>query len=73
MQSLESANVQKCVELLEDFCDAVPVDEGNRELLEKKAQAEYALRHLSGLFDDVTVDETFVGNDACGRLARNCP
>ncbi len=71
MQSLESANVQKCVELLEDFCDAVPVEEGDRELLEKKAQAEYALNHLTRLFDDVTVEDgPGVG---CGRRARNCP
>ncbi len=72
MQTLESANVQKCVELLEDFRDAVPVDEGNRELLEKKKQADYALNHLTRLFDDVTVDEKFDVNDACAKLARNC-
>jgi len=70
MQSLESANVQKCVDLLEDFCDAVPVDEGNRELLEKKSQAEFALDHLTRLFDDVTVDD--VSDIACGREALNC-
>lgn len=70
MQSLESANVQKCVELLEDFCDSVPVEDGDRELLEKKAQAEYALNHLTHLFDDVNADD--VSDDGCGRLARNC-
>lgn len=71
MQSLESANVQKCVEILEDFCDAVPVGEGNRELLEKKAQAEYALNHLTRLFDDVNEEEG--PGDGCGRRALNCP
>lgn len=71
MQSLESANVQKCVELLEDFCDAVPVEVGNRELLEKKAQAESALNHLSHLFDEVTVEDAV--DDGCGRRAKNCP
>jgi len=70
MQSLESANVQKCVDLLEDFCDAVPVDEGNRALLEKKTQAEYALNHLTHLFDDVIFDDWPL--DGCGRDALNC-
>jgi len=47
------------------------VDEGNRELLEKKAQAEYALNHLTRLFDDVNIEER--SGNACGRKARNCP
>lgn len=70
MQTLESANVQKCVELLEDFCEAVPVDEGNRELLEKKKQADYALNHLTRLFSEV---EEPVDAAGCDRRARNCP
>jgi hypothetical protein len=69
MQTLESANVQKCVELLEDFCDTVPVDEGNRELLEKKKQADYALNHLTRLFSEV---EEPVNVGECGERARNC-
>jgi hypothetical protein len=69
MQSLESANVQKCVELLEGFCDAVPIDEGNRELLEKKKQADYALNHLTRLFSEV--EETVIAA-GCNKRAKNC-
>lgn len=46
MQSIKEANVQKCLDLLEDFHEAVTLDQVNQELKEKKAQARQALDQL---------------------------
>lgn len=72
MQLLKEANVQKCLDLLEDFQEAVSLDERNQELMEKKAQAKQALDHLGQLFSrqpgDIGLGETAV----CDSKARNC-
>ena len=46
MQPLKEANIGKCLDLLEDFHEAVPSDKGDRELMEKKEQARQALDQL---------------------------
>lgn len=72
MQPLKEANVQKCLDLLEDFQEAVLLDEKNQELMEKKAQARQALDHLDQLFSrqpgDIELEKTAV----CESKARNC-
>ncbi|MCP5106361.1 MAG: hypothetical protein GY950_23450 [bacterium] len=52
MQPLRAENVQKCLDLLEDFQEAVPEEDFNETLKEKKAQAQYALGHLHTLFKE---------------------
>lgn len=51
MQQLKAENLQKCVDLLEDFQSAVPMDALNNDLREKKQQAQHALEHLSQLLN----------------------
>ena len=47
MPPLKVANIQKCLSILKDFHNKVPVDDSNKEL---KEQAGYALDHLTQLF-----------------------
>jgi hypothetical protein len=49
MQPLKEANIGKCLDLLEDFHEAVPFDEAERELMEKKERARQALDQLAGI------------------------
>lgn len=57
MQPLKEANIGKCLELLEDFQDAVPSDEADRELIEKKERARQALDQLA----EVLLNKTDAG------------
>ena len=52
MQALRVENFQKCVEILEDYHHAVStqlLDNCGLEMIEKKKQAEFALKHMGTL------------------------
>jgi hypothetical protein len=72
MQPLKEANVQKCLDLLDDFHEAVSLDERNQELMEKKAQARQALDHLGQLFSRQPGDIELGKTAVCESKARNC-
>jgi hypothetical protein len=50
MSELAVANVQKCLDILKQFYEAVEVDSGNEDLQLKKEKAGEALEHLDNLF-----------------------
>jgi hypothetical protein len=47
MRKLEKANVKKCLDVLRDFQESVPVDEANEVLNMKKVLAGQAVDHLT--------------------------
>ena len=47
MQPLKVLSFQKCLDVLEDFQEAVPVDDSSEVLKEKKKQAAYALKNIT--------------------------
>jgi hypothetical protein len=50
MSKLAVANVQKCLDILKKFYEAVEVDRGDEDLQMKKVMAKEALDHLDNLF-----------------------
>lgn len=64
MKTLKELNFQKCLEVLENFHEAVPVDVLDKELKEKKEQAELALEHIGEIFMKDT-DMVQYGNCSC--------
>ena len=46
MRNLRDANIQKCLDILKKFHDAVPVDGSNKELKMKKVEVGQAIDHL---------------------------
>ena len=52
MQTLKGMNVERGLELLEDFVMSVPTDNFDKRLKEKKTQAELALAHFGELFKE---------------------
>ncbi len=73
MNNLKMANVDKCLTLLNEFYDAVAVDDSNPGLLFKKKEAGRALNHLEMLFkaesDQPEEEDDEGGNceDCCGE------
>jgi len=51
MQELKVKNIQKSLEVLADFQNAVQIDDVHDVLREKKVQAQYALRHLTTILN----------------------
>ncbi len=50
MNDLKSVNVEKCLAVLNEFYDAVPVEGSGSDLLFKKQEAGKALGHLETLY-----------------------
>ena len=50
MQTLKEVNVQKSLEVLDDFHQSLPVDFLDKELMEKKEQAALAIGHIQEFF-----------------------
>jgi hypothetical protein len=57
MQEFEGENIQKCVDVLEDFHSAVEIDDSDGALKEKQMQAGDALKHLAAMFNADKDDE----------------
>lgn len=49
MQRLQHANVQKCIDELDDFVQAIPSNNFDAQLLKKKRSAQDSLTHLKDL------------------------
>lgn len=52
MQTLKELNVQKSLDVLMDFHEAVPPGVFDKNLRKKKVQAELALKHIGEFFRD---------------------
>ena len=72
MQTIKEANVQKCLDLPENFHEAVTLDQVNQELREKKVQARQALDHLGRLLYTETGDIRLEKAAVCDSRARAC-
>jgi hypothetical protein len=66
---LKTANVQHSLEYLQEFIDIATIDEDNNDIRETKRKAEYALSHLSKMFNG-SFDKT--EEIDCSKRARNC-
>jgi hypothetical protein len=67
MNDLRAANVDKCLTLLNEFCDSIPVDD-NPDLLSRKQEAGKALEHLGILFNAQS-DQPEEEDGGCGSCA----
>jgi len=63
MSDLKVANVQRCLSILREFQDAVPVEDSNETLKEQKKRAGAALEHLSNLFKGEPDEIEVAGGD----------
>jgi hypothetical protein len=68
MLNLESLNIQNCLQILQQFTDAVQV---SGDLKELKERAEIALDHL-GVLSSGKLGVVKGGNIPCSKRARSC-
>ena len=70
MSDLKVANIQKCLSILREFYDAVPVSGNGNGLEDKKKQAGIALEHLGKLFQG-ELAEVELGMEQCSNCKIN--
>jgi hypothetical protein len=71
MANLEILNLQQCLQVLQQFTDAVQVADFDGDLKELKERAEIALDHL-GVLSSGKLGAVKGGEVPCSRRARSC-
>lgn len=71
MQPLKEANIQKCLDLLEDFHGSVPENTTDKALIAKKAQAKQALDQLGKILLEKRAEEEEAA-PTCEEQAKSC-
>lgn len=71
MNDLKSVNVEKCLSMINEFYDAVAVDESNHDLLFKKQEAGKALDHLGTFFKAGVEEDDDSGCGSCNNSAQS--
>ena len=69
MSNLRKKNVEKCVDVLRNFCNSVDKNDGT--MLEKKKEAGIALDHLNSLLAS-SMSMVRGGGDECKEQASSC-
>jgi hypothetical protein len=73
MYNVSTENAENCLSMVDEFMDAVTVDNSNPGLLLKKQEAEKALDHLEMLFKTGADEDEDDGSDCaaeCGPGAQ---